>query len=81
MAEILALGISHYPPLSGHDETMSGILKHMLQNPALPEKLKTPDGWPDRPDITRLAAWIDRLEDSTDFYGDLVDASGLPGLR
>jgi LmbE family N-acetylglucosaminyl deacetylase len=47
MAEILALGISHYPPLSGHDETMAGILKHMLQNPALPEKLKTPAGWPE----------------------------------
>ena len=33
MAEILALGISHYPPLTGPDERMSWILKRMLQNP------------------------------------------------
>jgi hypothetical protein len=46
MAEILALGISHYPPLTGPDSRMSWILKRMLQNPRLPERLKTPDGWP-----------------------------------
>ena len=40
MAEILALGISHYPPLTGPDERMSWILKRMLQNPHLPEALK-----------------------------------------
>lgn len=47
MAEILALGLSHYPPLAGPDERMSWILKRMLQNPQLPEKLRTPAGWPD----------------------------------
>ena len=46
MAEILALGISHYPPLAGPDERMAFILKRMLQNPKLPEKLRTPAGWP-----------------------------------
>ena len=46
MAEILALGISHYPPLSGHDERMATILRRMLQNPDLPPKLRTPEGWP-----------------------------------
>lgn len=46
MAEILALGITHYPPMIGPDEKMSGILKHMLQNPNLPEPLRSPDGWP-----------------------------------
>jgi hypothetical protein len=46
MAEILALGISHYPPLHGPDERMSWILKRMLQNPKLPEALKSPAGWP-----------------------------------
>ena len=34
MAEILALGISHYPPLAGPDERMAYILRRMLQNPA-----------------------------------------------
>ncbi|MCW5744610.1 MAG: extradiol ring-cleavage dioxygenase [Alphaproteobacteria bacterium] len=47
MAEILMLGISHYPPLTGPDERMSWILKRMLQNPRLPEELKTPAGWPE----------------------------------
>jgi Catalytic LigB subunit of aromatic ring-opening dioxygenase len=47
MAEILALGISHYPPLSGHDERMATILRRMLQNPELPPSLRTPEGWPE----------------------------------
>ena len=46
MAEILVLGISHYPPLTGQDDRMAGILKRMLQNPQLPPQLRTPDGWP-----------------------------------
>ena len=40
MAEILVLGISHYPPLHGPDAHMSRILKRMLQNPHLPESLR-----------------------------------------
>ncbi|MBM3650632.1 MAG: extradiol ring-cleavage dioxygenase [Alphaproteobacteria bacterium] len=47
MAEILALGISHYPPLWGPDERMAWILRRMLQNPKLPAALRTPDGWPE----------------------------------
>jgi hypothetical protein len=47
MAEILTVGISHYPPLHGVDQNMANILKHMLQNPNLPEKLRTPAGWPE----------------------------------
>ena len=46
MADILILGISHYPPLHGSDERMPAILKRMLQNPKLPAELKTPAGWP-----------------------------------
>lgn len=47
MAEILALGISHYPPLTGPDERMAFILKRMLQNPALPLELRESSGWPE----------------------------------
>ena len=47
MAEILALGISHYPPLGGHDDRMATILKRMLKNPDLPAHLRTPGGWPE----------------------------------
>ena len=38
MGDILALGISHYPPLAGPDDRMAFILKRMLQNPRLPGK-------------------------------------------
>lgn len=47
MGEILALGITHYPPLAGRDEMMAWILKRMLENPHLPEKLRRAEGWPD----------------------------------
>ncbi len=47
MAEILALGISHYPPLTGHDDRMARILRRMMQNPDLPANLRTPEGWPE----------------------------------
>jgi hypothetical protein len=88
MAEILALGISHYPPLHGSDERMSSILKRMLQNPRLPEALRTPAGWPDDmraewgndegvSSATRhraeLVGWLDRTRAALDaFYPDFI---------
>lgn len=47
MGDILALGISHYPPLASPDERMAFILKMMLKNPDLPEALRDPANWPD----------------------------------
>jgi hypothetical protein len=47
MAEVLALGLSHYPPLAGSDEHMAYILKRMLKNPRLPEKLRDARSWPE----------------------------------
>ncbi len=47
MGEILALGITHYPPLQGHDEVMAWILKRMLENPRLPEQWCSPENWPE----------------------------------
>jgi hypothetical protein len=47
MGEILAVGITHYPPLAGRDESMSWILKRMLQNPALPERYRRVETWPE----------------------------------
>jgi hypothetical protein len=46
VGDILALGISHYPPLAGPDERMAFILKRMLQNPNLPQTLRDPANWP-----------------------------------
>jgi hypothetical protein len=47
MAEILVLGLTHYPPLWGSDERMSWIFRRMLTNPKLPETLRQPQGWPE----------------------------------
>jgi hypothetical protein len=47
MGEILALGITHYPPLAGRDEVMAWILKRMLENPRLPAHLRRVENWPD----------------------------------
>jgi hypothetical protein len=46
MAEILGIGISHYPPLSGHDQSMSGILCGRLRDPNVPAEAKDPRNWP-----------------------------------
>ncbi len=47
MGEILVVGITHYPPLAGRDETMAFILKRMLENPHLPEKWRATENWPE----------------------------------
>lgn len=47
MAEILGIGLTHYPPLIGEDEKMSGILRRMLMNPELPHALRDSGGWPE----------------------------------
>ena len=46
MGEILGLGVTHFPPLSGTDESMGRILKRVLDDPALPEQYRRPEGWP-----------------------------------
>ena len=47
MADILGIGITHYPPLHGPDEKMANILKAMLRNPKLSQQLSGPAGWPE----------------------------------
>ena len=37
MAELLGLGMTHFPPLAGFDERMAGILKGTLRDPDIPE--------------------------------------------
>ena len=46
MAEILGLGLSHYPPLSTPDAMMSGILRTTLKDPGIPDAAKDPAHWP-----------------------------------
>lgn len=46
MADILGIGVSHYPPFSGTDANMADIFRYRLKDPALPEHLREPANWP-----------------------------------
>lgn len=46
MGDVLGLGITHYPLLSGKDEDMAGILKGRLADPDVPAEAKDPKSWP-----------------------------------
>ena len=48
MAEVLGLGVTHFPPLSGTDETMGWILKRALEDPAIPAAGAALRATPDR---------------------------------
>ena len=47
MGEILGLGMTHYPPLTGHDRDMANILRTVMRDPGLPARYRDPAGWPD----------------------------------
>lgn len=46
MGQVLGVGISHYPPLSGHDADMANILRGRLADPDVPAAAKDPATWP-----------------------------------
>jgi hypothetical protein len=46
MGHILGLGISHYPPYSGHDADMATILRNRLKDPDIPAHVKNEANWP-----------------------------------
>jgi hypothetical protein len=48
MGDILGFGISHYPPYSGKDENMSGILGYTLADPDIPAHIKDEASWPEQ---------------------------------
>jgi hypothetical protein len=47
MGEVLALGLTHYPPLMGPDADMAWVLEWTLEDPDMPAELRTPEGWPE----------------------------------
>ncbi len=47
MGAILGLGVTHVPLLAGRDEDMARILRRVLKDPDLPERLRRPEGWPE----------------------------------
>ncbi len=46
MAEVLGLGMTHYPPLSWPDEKMPGIFQMTLNAPNVDAVVKDPASWP-----------------------------------
>jgi hypothetical protein len=47
MGAILGLGMTHFPPLCGTDQSMGRILKRVLEDPGLPERYRDPATWPE----------------------------------
>jgi hypothetical protein len=47
VGDVLGIGLSHYPPLSGLDEDMAGILRWTLDDPSIPPERKDPRNWPE----------------------------------
>jgi hypothetical protein len=48
MAEILGLGLTHYPLLSVGDDHMADLLRWTLGDPDIPEQEKDPAHWPEQ---------------------------------
>ena len=48
MAELLGVGLTHYPPLLGLDEDMSWVLRWTLEDPDIPDSAKAVTAWPER---------------------------------
>ena len=47
MAEVLGVGLTHYPMLAGADTHMANLLKTVLKDPDIPAELKDPNSWSD----------------------------------
>src|SRR5260370_33766335 len=46
MGQMLGLGVTSVPSPSGHGENLGRIWKRALDDPAVPERMRDPSGWP-----------------------------------
>ncbi|MDG2278065.1 MAG: hypothetical protein P8L31_08890 [Pseudomonadales bacterium] len=46
MAELLGLGITHYPPLLGAPDAFANLLRIIMTSDLVPEKMKQVENWP-----------------------------------
>lgn len=46
MAELLGIGITHYPPLLGAPESYANLLRLVLRSHLIPDEKKNPQAWP-----------------------------------
>src|SRR5687768_478394 len=47
MGEVLGLGMTHVPLLANQDRDMTRIVRRILADPGLPERLRNPENWPE----------------------------------
>ncbi|MEV4103555.1 hypothetical protein AB0J42_25135 [Nonomuraea sp. NPDC049649] len=45
MGEVLGVGVTHYPPFSGTDADMAGLLRRTMADPGIPAEAKDPARW------------------------------------
>jgi Catalytic LigB subunit of aromatic ring-opening dioxygenase len=88
MAQVLGLGITHFPLLAAGDQFMSSILQMTLRDPDIPDERKDPANWPEparrewgadqgiaaaAKHRAELRAGLDRCRDALDeFHPDVV---------
>lgn len=70
MGELIALGLTHFPPLAWPDEMMDRALQFAFADPDVPEAVKQGEGWP--PPM-RVEFDRDRLEAAAAHRAALVD--------
>jgi hypothetical protein len=70
MGEVRGFGITHYPPLSGTDESMAYILENTLRDPRIPDSEKDPARWPP----AMQAEWADEAKAAASHRADLVSS-------
>ncbi|MBV1876927.1 MAG: hypothetical protein KUG79_04725 [Pseudomonadales bacterium] len=46
MAEILGVGITHYPPMLGYPKTYANLIRGIMHSKLVPEDMKQPANWP-----------------------------------
>ena len=47
MAELLGIGITHYPPLLGKPDSYANLLRLVLNSHLIPDDMKDPHAWPE----------------------------------
>lgn len=47
MADLLLMGMTHYPLLATTDDQMASLMRRMLSDPAVPSEAKDPSSWPE----------------------------------
>lgn len=72
MAELMFVGLTHYPPLNLPDEEMAGLLTFALADSAIPAEQKDPAAWP----AGMQSEWANYTASAARHRQELVDNFG-----